>query len=66
MMKNSIVSDLEIQAFLDGEVDGEEEKRIQAVLQINAICKARYMQLKMQKDLIVAAWQEDFSGKNFQ
>lgn len=46
------ITDLDIQAFIDNELDEEEEKRIKLFIESNACAKMRYNELKEQKALI--------------
>ena len=46
------VTDFDIQALIDNELDWEEEKRIRAFIEHNTCAKKRYDELKEQKALI--------------
>lgn len=46
------VTDFDIQALIDNELDGEDEKRIRAFIEKNEDAKRRYDELKEQKSLI--------------
>ena len=47
------VTDLDIQALIDNELEWEEEKRVRAFIANNACAKKRYEELKEQKNLIL-------------
>lgn len=46
------ITDLDIQAFIDNELDKEEQERIKLFIECNACAKKRYNELKEQKALI--------------
>lgn len=52
------ITDLDIQALIDDELDGEEEKRVRAFIENNQYAKKRYNELTEQKALI-QKWAEN-------
>ncbi len=58
-MSTTVVSDLDVQALVDGELDGEEKSRVQNALRTNPMLKSRYDQLVMQRRLVFMAWSEE-------
>ena len=55
---SKIVSDLDLQALVDGELGQEEEASILEAIRQNPLYKARFEQLKAQNDLIQCALRE--------
>lgn len=46
------ITDYEIQAYIDNELEREDAKRIHLFIQSNECARKRYQELKEQKDLI--------------
>jgi hypothetical protein len=59
VMSKTVVNDLDVQALVDGELNGDEQERVLAAVRSNPVLKSRYEQLRIQRRLIAAAWMED-------
>ena len=55
-IKTMVMSDLDLQALVDGELNREDEECALIVLSHDPVCRARYEQLKMQKELMISAF----------
>jgi hypothetical protein len=61
MINKKIVNDMDVQAFLDGELTGDEQERVRQAIRTNPVLKSRCEQLALQRRLIAAAWAEEES-----
>lgn len=55
------VSDYEIQALVDGQLDREEERRVWNEIQHNSLFMRRYEELVAQKKMLLSWWAEENS-----
>ena len=53
-----IINDLDIQAFVDGELDSGRADNVREAVAADSALQKRYEQLVQQKKLIAAAWSE--------
>jgi len=60
---NFHITDADIQALIDNELDHESEKRVRSCLKENNKAKERYETLKHQKELIKLWWSQKQSDK---
>ncbi len=58
-MKTMVMSDLDLQALVDGELSREDEECALIALSHDPVCRARYEQLKMQKELMISAFAQE-------
>ena len=58
---NFHITDADIQALIDNELDRENEKRVRSCLEKNRKAQERYETLKHQKDLIKLWWNQTHS-----
>jgi hypothetical protein len=61
-MKSLIVSDLDIQALVDDELDDVERSRVLSALRQNLLLKTRYEQLLAQKRQVAMSWADEQSS----
>lgn len=55
---NFHITDMDIQALIDNELDHDSEKRVRSCLQNNSKAKERYETLKHQKELLKLWWRQ--------
>lgn len=55
------VSDYEIQALVDGQLDRDEERRVWNEIQHNSLFMRRYEELVAQKKMLLSWWAEENS-----
>jgi len=58
MMDDHIVTDMDIQALVDNQLNWEEEKRVRRHLFQSPDAQKRYDQLRQQKQIMLMWWQE--------
>lgn len=59
VMNTSHITDFDIQALVDGEVDDEELARLMDVVNSNPTLYNRYMAYKRQKSLLKSWWKDN-------
>lgn len=57
-MDDKIITEYDIQALVDNQLDGEAERRVQALLRDDPRLQKRYADLQSQKDLLNQWWQD--------
>ena len=57
-MGESTISDIDIQALVDGELDQHQEEHVRRILQTDSAARARYRELLEQKRLLIAWWRQ--------
>jgi hypothetical protein len=58
-MKDEQVSDLDIQALTDNELEGKARERVLEALKTSPVLRARYNRLLAQKQLLMQIWSQE-------
>ena len=55
---DSGISDIDLQALVDGELSAQQEEDVRRILQTDSAARARYRELLEQKRLLIAWWRQ--------
>ncbi len=55
---DSGISDIDLQALVDGELSAQQEEDVRRTLQTDSAARARYRELLEQKRLLIAWWRQ--------
>ncbi len=55
---STAISDIDLQALVDGALDPEQEKAVRALMENDSAARGRYRELLEQKRLLIAWWRQ--------